>query len=36
MLRSNGQCLTAPNANNGTQLTLAACENTADQQWAVP
>jgi hypothetical protein len=36
VLRSNGKCLTAPSANNGTQLTLAACENTANQHWSVP
>jgi Ricin-type beta-trefoil lectin domain/Putative Ig domain len=36
VLRSNGRCLTAPSANNGTQLTLAACENTANQHWSVP
>jgi len=36
VLKSNGKCLTAPNANSGTQLTLAACENTANQHWAVP
>ena len=36
VLKSNGKCLTAPSANNGTQLTLVACEDTANQQWAVP
>ena len=36
VLKSNGRCLTAPSANNGTQLTLAACENTANQHWSVP
>jgi hypothetical protein len=36
VLKSNGKCLTAPSANNGTQLTLAACENTANQHWAWP
>ena len=36
VLKSNGKCLTAPSANNGTQLTLAACENTANQHWALP
>jgi Ricin-type beta-trefoil lectin domain/Putative Ig domain len=36
VLKANGKCLTAPSANNGTQLTLAACEDTANQQWAVP
>jgi serine protease len=36
VLRSNGRCLTAPSANNGTQLTLAACANTANQHWALP
>jgi len=36
VLKANGKCLTAPNANNGTQLTLAACENTANQHWAIP
>ena len=36
VLKSNGKCLTAPSANNGTQLTLAACENTANQHWSVP
>ena len=36
VLKSNGKCLTAPSANNGTQLTLAACKNTANQHWAVP
>ncbi len=36
VLKSNGRCLTAPNANNGTQLTLAACANTANQHWSIP
>jgi hypothetical protein len=36
VLKSNGRCLTAPSANNGTQLTLAACANTANQHWSVP
>jgi serine protease len=36
VLKSNGKCLTAPSANNGTQLTLAACANTANQHWAWP
>jgi len=36
VLRSNGKCLTAPSANNGTQLTLAACANTANQRWTLP
>jgi serine protease len=36
VLKSNGKCLTAPSANNGTQLTLAACVNTANQHWALP
>jgi len=36
VLKSNGKCLTAPSAGNGTQLTLAACENTANQHWSVP
>jgi hypothetical protein len=36
VLKSNGKCLTAPSANNGTQLALAACANTANQHWAVP
>ena len=36
VLKSNGKCLTAPSANNGTQLTLAACANTANQHWALP
>jgi ricin-type beta-trefoil lectin protein/putative Ig domain-containing protein len=36
VLKSNGKCLTAPNANNGTQLTLAACANTANQHWGWP
>ena len=33
---SSGKCLTAPSANNGTQLTLATCANTANQHWAWP
>ena len=36
VLKSNGKCLTAPSATNGTQLTLAACKNTANQHWAWP
>jgi hypothetical protein len=36
VLYSNGKCLTAPSATNGTQLTLAACANTANQHWAWP
>jgi O-acetyl-ADP-ribose deacetylase (regulator of RNase III) len=36
VLKSNGKCLTAPSANNGTQLTLAACANTANQHWSLP
>jgi Putative Ig domain/Ricin-type beta-trefoil lectin domain len=36
VLKSNGKCLTAPSANNGTQLTLAACANTANQHWTIP
>jgi serine protease len=36
VLKSNGKCLTAPSANNGTQLTLAACQNTANQHWGWP
>jgi Ricin-type beta-trefoil lectin domain/Putative Ig domain len=36
VLKSNGKCLTAPSANNGTQLTVAACANTANQHWALP
>jgi hypothetical protein len=36
VLKLNGECLTAPSANNGTQLTLAACKDTANQQWALP
>jgi serine protease len=36
VLKLNGKCLTAPSANNGTQLTLAACANTANQHWAWP
>ena len=36
VLKSNGKCLTAPSANNGRQLTLAACVNDANQHWAWP
>jgi Ricin-type beta-trefoil lectin domain/Putative Ig domain len=36
VLKSNGKCLTAPNASNGTQLTIAACVNNANQHWALP
>jgi serine protease len=36
VLKSNGKCLTASSAVNGTQLTLAACANTAKQHWTVP
>jgi serine protease len=36
VLKSNGRCLTAPSANNGTQLTLAACANTSNQHWSIP
>jgi len=36
VLYSNGKCLTAPSATNGTQLTLAACANTANQHWGWP
>jgi hypothetical protein len=31
-----GECLTAPSALNGTQLTLAGCTGGADQAWTGP
>jgi hypothetical protein len=36
VLKSNGRCLTAPSATNGTQLTVTACKDTANQKWALP
>jgi hypothetical protein len=38
VLKSNGHCLTDPHSStsNGTKLTLAACANTANQQWSLP
>jgi Ricin-type beta-trefoil lectin domain/Putative Ig domain len=36
VIRFNGQCLTAPSATNGAQLTLARCTDTTQQRWSLP
>jgi hypothetical protein len=36
VLKSNGECLTDLSSSNGTQLVLAACQNTASQHWSLP
>jgi Ricin-type beta-trefoil lectin domain/Putative Ig domain len=36
VIRYNGQCLTAPSATNGTQLTLAGCTDSTHQRWSLP
>lgn len=38
VLKATGKCLTDPGSskNDGTQLTLAACKNTANQHWSLP
>ena len=36
VIRYNGQCLTEPSANNGSQLTLATCKDTTRQHWSLP
>ena len=34
--QSTGTCLTAPSVKDGTQLTVKACGNAANQQWDLP
>ena len=38
VVKSTGRCLTDPASRkaNGTQLTLAACKNSANQHWTLP
>ena len=36
VIKYNGQCLTEPSTANGSQLTLAACKDTARQRWSLP
>jgi Putative Ig domain/Ricin-type beta-trefoil lectin domain len=36
VIRFNGQCLTAPSATNGVQLTLVGCTASARQVWSLP
>jgi hypothetical protein len=33
---ASGRCLNAPNSGWGTQLTIATCTNSTNQQWSVP
>jgi serine protease len=36
VIRYNGTCLQTPSATNGTQLTLAGCNDNTRQRWSLP